>query len=384
METAVPISSTPVWRPQVSGPDFGQRPNLDAPRRAFEEKLAPDVIAEVREALKRDWFIMERNEHRRQLENNWSPPDSLRLGSEMIRLDRSPHERGNSLPVVAKWRVPSFCNKATVFYWMQSATVNTGDADGLAILGGIWNAWADTLGRQPQFQLDDFFAVPVSVTKKNATAVPEILRAHQYICSQVRGTLEKKGASAERDPRYFGLHPLCEALIAVFDEYKFVGPSYIKQADGFRHYDNVAQHQSILLVRTGKEDRLSAPIRFDSLKDKALPLARNEDMGIIDIIRIPLQVGVRFVANLLLREEAAFPESVLGGPHISKELDHPFIKCEREAFAWGERQLARAQEQGKISLSSTAADVKEEVLLHKRLDENLEYYAPPPFKLGWV
>jgi hypothetical protein len=251
---------------------------------------------------------------------------------------------------------PSFCNKATVFYCMQSATVNTGDADGLAILGSIWNTWADAVGRQPQFQVDDFFAVPVSVTKETAKTVPEILQAHKYICSQVRSLLEKKGAKAEIDSRYFRLHPLCEALIVVFDEDKFVGPSYIKQADGFRHYDTVAQHQSILLVRTGKEDRLSAPISFDSLKHKALPHARNEDMGTIDIIRIPLQVGVRFVANLLLRKEAVFSQSVLGGPHISKEPDHPLIKCKKEAFSWGERQLAHAQEQGKISSSSTAAD----------------------------
>ena len=114
-------------------------------------------------------------------------------------------------------------------------------------------------------------------------------------------------------------------------------PSYLKQADGFRRYDNVAQHQRILLVRTGKEDRVSAPISFDSLKGKALPLARNEDMGIIDILRIPLQVGTCFVAKLLLREEAAFPGFVLRGPHISKKPDHPFIKCEREAFA-GEKE----------------------------------------------
>lgn len=164
METAVTTSSTPVWRPQVSGPDFGQRLNLHASRRTFEKTFAPDIIAEVREAFKRDWFIMERDEHRRQLEHNWSPPDSLRFGPEMIRLDRSPQERGNSLPGVAKWSEPLFCNKATVFYWIQPATVSTGDGDGLVILGSIWNTWADALGRQPQFQLDDFFAVPVSVT----------------------------------------------------------------------------------------------------------------------------------------------------------------------------------------------------------------------------
>ncbi len=74
---------------------------------------------------------------------------------------------------------------------------------------------------------------------------------------------------------------------------------------------NVAQNQSIILARTGHENGLSAPISFESLKDKALPLARSEDMGTIDVIRIHLQVGVHFMANLLLREEVAFPESVM-------------------------------------------------------------------------
>lgn len=81
----------------------------------------------------------------------------------------------------------------------------------------------------------------------------------------------------------------------------------------------------------GYENGLSTPISFESLKDKALPLVRSEDMGTIDVIRIPLQVGVHFVANLLLYEEAAFPESVVAVPYILREADYPFMKWEREA-----------------------------------------------------
>ncbi|KUJ16710.1 uncharacterized protein LY89DRAFT_733717 [Mollisia scopiformis] len=109
-------------------------------------------------------------------------------------------------------------------------------------------------------------------------------------------------------------------------------------------------------------------------------------MGTIDVIRVPLEVGVRFVAKLLLREEAAFPQSVLGEPPICEESTHPFVKCEEEAVAWGEKRLALAQKHGKISPSSTVAEVKEVVLIRKQLAENLEYYDDPPsFKMGrWI
>lgn len=230
--------------------------------------------------------------------------------------------------------------------------------------------------------------MPVSVGEKDAGTISEILRAHTYICAQVRGTLEERRAGAESalskirpDPRYFKLHPFCEALIAVFDKYNAV--TVRRHADGFRHYDDVTQDQSILLARTGHEEKLSAPISFDSLKHEALPLARSEDIGTIDIIRVPLLVGVRFVPNLLLREEAAFPESALGGPNISTEPDHPFMTWDREALDYGKEQFARAQVQSKISPFSTVATVKKAVLLHKELDEcPPEYYAPQPFRLG--
>jgi hypothetical protein len=51
-----------------------QDPNLDACRAPIEEILSPGVVAEVREDLKQDWFIMERDQYRLQLARIWSPP----------------------------------------------------------------------------------------------------------------------------------------------------------------------------------------------------------------------------------------------------------------------------------------------------------------------
>ncbi len=259
---------------------------------------------------------------------------------------------------------------------------------GPVILGGIWNTWTDALGREPHMQLDEFFAVPVSVADEYAKTIPGILRAREHMCSQLRKTIEEnertvvKSSKLWPDPKYFKLNPICEALIAVFDEYKHVADK--KHADGFRHYDDVARNQSILLARTGHEDRLSAPISFESLKEKALPLARNEKMGTVDVIRVPLQVGVHFVAKLLLREEAAFSESAREEPHISRDLDDPFTKWEREAWDYGEERLAGARAQDNIEPFTTVAAVQKAVL-HWRVDiYPPEFYTEYPFKLGWI
>ncbi len=107
-------------------------------------------------------------------------------------------------------------------------------------------------------------------------------------------------------------------------------------------------------------------------------------MGAIDIIRIPLQVGVHFVANLLLLKEAAFPESVVAGPHISREAHHLFIKWEREAQDYGEERLAHAQAQDKIELFTRVAAVKKALLYHSVDRYPLKTYALYPFKLGWI
>jgi hypothetical protein len=307
----------------------------------------------------------------------------------MLELDsiQNPRKRGRRIPYIDTWKEYLFYNKATVFYCTQSAT-NVVGRHGPVILGGIWNAWYDAPGRELQIQLDEFFAVPVSVKEEYAKTIPGILRAHQHICAQVRKTLEEnnranaliKMCKPWPDPRYFKLYSLCEALIVVFDKHLAVE----KHADGFRYYDDVAQNQSIILVRTGHEHGLSAPVSFEVLKDKALPLARNEDMGTIDVIRVPLQVGVHFVASLLLREEAAFPGSFVAGPHISREVDHPFMKWEREAQDYAEERLAHVQAQGKIEPFTTVAAVKK-ATLHHRVDKYPpEFYTPYPFKIGWI
>ena len=135
--------------------------------------LSPEVVAELRDDLRRDWFITENDEYRLELEHIWSPPNPLHPNHKMLELDsiENPQKRGHKIPYIDTWKEYLFYNKATVFYWTQSATNMVG-RNGPVILGGIWNAWSDALGREPQIQLDEFFAVPVSVKEEYAKTVP--------------------------------------------------------------------------------------------------------------------------------------------------------------------------------------------------------------------
>lgn len=188
---------------------------LATPSRPFDENRPLDVFTEAREALKEEWFKVNYEEYFEYFDRKWEPHESRRLESQMVQLWSNPSKLGERFVTFAEWQDRLFCNKATVFYWLQSATVTPGDADALVILGSIWNAWTAALGK-PQVELGDFFAEPVGVDHHIAKNVPEILEAHKYICAQIRGTLEKARLEGTNrytwpDPRYFRLHPLCEA-----------------------------------------------------------------------------------------------------------------------------------------------------------------------------
>ena len=49
--------------------------------------LSPEVVAELREDLRRDWFITANDEYRLELELIWSPPNPLHPNHEMLELD---------------------------------------------------------------------------------------------------------------------------------------------------------------------------------------------------------------------------------------------------------------------------------------------------------
>lgn len=100
--------------------------------------LSPEELTNVRHDLRRDWYMLEIDESRRQLEHIWSPPSTIVINPDMLQLDakRNPRKHGPILPYIDKQKEHLLYNKATVFYWAQSASqlVHT---KGPVILGGI-------------------------------------------------------------------------------------------------------------------------------------------------------------------------------------------------------------------------------------------------------
>jgi len=66
--------------------------------------------------------------------------------------------------------------------------------------------------------------------------------------------------------------------------------------------DEYSQAQSVLMIKTGDEAHLSAPIIFEHIKEKGCPLKRHDcNLDGIEGIRISLAAAVHFITTLQQR-----------------------------------------------------------------------------------
>jgi hypothetical protein len=95
------------------------------------------------------------------------------------------------------------------------------------------------------------------------------------------------------------LQPLYLAIVVIQDHVASEPPNDDLDLEGFYSIRKLAQLQDVLIVRTGMEERLSAPISFASIASQALPLQRADvaTQG-INVIRVPLDVAIQFIPDL--------------------------------------------------------------------------------------
>ena len=107
------------------------------------------------------------------------------------------------------------------------------------------------------------------------------------------------------------------------------------------------------MVLTGEDASLSEPVTFESVKARALPLGRPDADGCVDAIRVPMAVAVQFMADLLRKEEASFPE--LKPNSIDRDLNpgnYIGVIPAPNAEEWVDGALQAADERGIDKVSS--------------------------------
>ena len=98
------------------------------------------------------------------------------------------------------------------------------------------------------------------------------------------------------DPANYKLLPFCRAIMLAFDQQ----PNYDwNDDDEYLYLDEAIDGMNVIMVLTGEDTALSEPITFESVKARALPLARPDADGCVDVIRVPMAIAVQLMADLL-------------------------------------------------------------------------------------
>ena len=117
----------------------------------------------------------------------------------------------------------------------------------------------------------------------------------------------------------------------------------------------------MLLVLTGDDYELSAPISFDSIRSESLPVAQETSSTVgkpYDMIRVPLIVAIKFILDLQQRENAA-----VGSVNPASEIDWAKI-YDREVAEYADSVLQSfahdtdAEQQWKFTTATMSLVVK--------------------------
>ena len=272
------------------------------------------------------------------------------------------------------------CNKLTSFYWMPSAEFD-GSPLPLLPFGCIFNEWFRYHDNEPNIEFENFFANLVRVYPTGPTTVQGIVKTHKTLCDESALLLERidrgeskeflpNGGSPWRQCQSYNLKPTYRATIIIMDRY--VNPGQERDFTMFLNLEEPSKNQTVLLVRTGDESHLSAPINFEALRANGLclPLARTDVPAASgDVVRVSLANTVKFVANLQQREDTTSPQ-----PRAP-------LETERKAEEWADELLKEADDKGIDNVSTTWSAVRR--VKATRMEETFEEEEPYPFNRYW-
>jgi hypothetical protein len=281
-------------------------------------------------------------------------------------------------PQLNPTKLNRFCNKPTTLYIAPSGQRNKYCP--LIIFGCIYKQWFLHYNNEPTIEFGHFFADPVLITSNGPKTVVEIVRSHKLLCDQACQLLDQLGRGDILSDKNYKLLPLCRAILDELDQ------DVEEDEDGRVSLDEYSQAQSVLMVRTGDESHLSAPITFEQIKAQTLPLRRDDCiLEGIEVVRVSLKTAVSFITNLTQREEATFLSEENG--HVIDRSLCPadwrgnYSDLSLSADVCAERILQEADELGFENVVS-ARNAFRRVMAARRGDESAQL-TPVPFDRSW-
>ncbi|KAJ3540662.1 hypothetical protein NM208_g4965 [Fusarium decemcellulare] len=236
----------------------------------------------------------------------------------------------------------------------------------------IYREWLHLYDGRPPFQRDSFFAKAIQIGENGPQNLKQLSAFHHRICQDLSGRLDDlvdfwPTVISPRQPffepiqsreiqswRHSGyvLRHLFRALYMVVDSQALAEPKKpdpVKQDhdDPLLYLEGITNRClsrcTVLLVKTGDEAHLHSPISFLPLFDAGLALNVNRgdyyDNVEETVVRVKLNVAVRFVWEVLCKEEEALEE--IG--QLAEEL-----RQEQDAFceAWVDRVMSHSHQVG--------------------------------------
>ncbi|KAL8942887.1 MAG: hypothetical protein Q9211_001189 [Gyalolechia sp. 1 TL-2023] len=298
--------------------------------------------AKVRIQLEKDYHTCRRGIHCRDVKDYW------RTETGIFKLE------GAAAPTQAihYWNIASFCNKPTTFYWVEAAQ-REGRCPGF-IFGAIYKAWFRYYNNNPNLDYQHFFAKLVQITATGPNTIDGIVKAHKLLNDQLASFMTKMRREVKDGtcPVKGGFLPHCHllrlsrAIIVIYDE--FLEPEAALEPRVRIFLDKEARRQHVLLVLTGDDHGLSAPISFDTIKSESLPLGQkvmSEALKPCDIIRVPLIIAIQFVLDLQQREAVAnsyMTGKATDGPAKLDNDDASLDAADRDAAEWADNVIRHA------------------------------------------
>jgi hypothetical protein len=236
------------------------------------------------------------------------------------------------------------------------------------ILAAIYDEWLRCHNPKPNIEYGHFFANPVRITPTGPSTVRGVIDAHCSLRTQASSLINQAKGRADNiikllpsSSEDYSLRPLYHAIVVIIDHLNRREP----ESDGFISLRKLAQHQTVLVARTGIEEGLSAPISFESLKPQSLPLERSDviTQG-VDVVRVSLAAAVQFIVSLEVREDLASPKTnnelsldISLGPHSPKGFEDN-RQVSHNPETWADALMVAAEKHGYDNVCGTWSSIR--------------------------